>query len=110
MLKYKSADSLAQFEQVVLTAVHLLRGEGYSVTITDKVGEIVGKSVSQGAVYSSLERLVRKELCDAWFVDPNLTRGGYSRRCFKVTEAGGLALAKARKQAQTLADALGEFA
>ena len=104
------AESVGQFEQVVLTAVHLLGGDGYSVSITDKVAELQKKRISQGAVYSSLERLLRKGLVDAWFVDPNLTRGGYSKRCFKLTEAGSVALTQAREQAQTMLDALGDFA
>jgi len=97
-------------EQTVLIATHLLRGEGYSVSITEKVSELARKRVTLGAVYSSLDRLERKGLVKAWFVDPQLKRGAQSRRCFRVTEAGELALADARTAAQVVLNALGDFA
>lgn len=109
-MAFKRFDPVGPFEQLVLTAVHLLHGEGYSVSIHEKVIEIAGRRVTMGACYSSLDRLARKGLIEARFVDPNLTRGAYSKRCFTITPTGVQALAEARKHAQALVDILGEFA
>ena len=103
-------DAVGPFEQIVLTAVHHLKGEGYSVTIHEKVNEIAGRRVTMGACYSSLDRLARKGFIEARFVDPNFTRGAYSKRCFTITEAGVQALTEALKHAQSMVDILGEFA
>jgi len=44
--------SCGQFEQLVLTAILLLREDAYGITIHQKVGELSGpKPVTLGAVY-----------------------------------------------------------
>lgn len=103
-------ESLGQFEQLVLTAAYLLRGEGYSVNITDKVNEMAPKRVMLGAVYVSLDRLESRGLVSSWFADPTPERGGKAKRYFKVTPAGESALGQMRATAQLLIDALGDLA
>ena len=103
-------DLIGPFEELVLTAVHLLQGEGYSVSIHEKVSEIAGRRVTMGACYSTLDRLARKGFVEARFVDPNLTRGAYSKRCFTISESGVKALKEAKTHAQSLVDLLGGLA
>ena len=106
----ETTESLGQFEQLVLTAAYLLRGEGYSVTITDKVAEMSAKRVMLGAVYVSLDRLERRGLLTSWFGERRPGRGGgKARRYFKITPAGERALAQTKATAKLLIDALGEL-
>src|SRR5207249_11615899 len=52
-----SIEAVEPFDQLVLAAVYLLHGEGYSVNITDKVSQMSGTRVLLGATFVSLARL-----------------------------------------------------
>jgi PadR family transcriptional regulator PadR len=103
-------ETLGQFEQLVLTATYLLRGEGYSVPIWDKVSELSEKRVMLGAVFVSLDRLQRKGLVTSWFGEATATRGGKAKRFFKVTDAGERALSHMKATAARLIDVLRDLA
>jgi DNA-binding PadR family transcriptional regulator len=102
MKKKDKVETLGQFEQLVLTAAYLLRGKGYSVTITDKVNEMSPKRVMLGAVYVSLDRMESRGLLKSWFSEPTPERGGKSKRYFKVSAAGERALARMKATAMVL--------
>lgn len=83
------ADSLGQFEQLVLTAILTLRDQAYGVTIHARVAELSRpKSVSLGAVYVTLDRLEDKRLVKSWLSDPTPERGGRAKRCYEVQALG----------------------
>src|ERR1700676_666047 len=83
------ADSLGQFEQLVLTAVLSLRDEAYGVTIHDKVAELAQpKRISLGAVYVTLDRLEDKGFLSSWLADPTPERGGRAKRCYQLQALG----------------------
>src|SRR5881296_3700294 len=80
-----NADSLGQFEQLVLTAILSLREDAYGVTIHAKVGELAHpKAVSLGAVYVTLDRLEDKGMVSSWLSDPTPERGGRAKRCYRL--------------------------
>ena len=54
--------SLGHVDQLVLTAVYLLRGEGTSLRIDEKVSDLTAQIVDTGAVFISLDRLERGKL------------------------------------------------
>ncbi len=56
----KNADSLGQFEQLVLTGVLLLREQAYGMAVHAKVCELGGRQVLLPAVYVTLDRLEDK--------------------------------------------------
>jgi PadR family transcriptional regulator PadR len=103
-------ETLGQFEQLVLTATYLLRGEGYSVSIWDKVSELSSKRVMLGAVFVSLDRLEKKGLVTSWFGEAKAERGGRAKRIFKITDAGERALSNMKATAIQLIGVLGELA
>ena len=103
-------ESLGQFEQLVLTAVYLLRGQGYTVNITEKVDELAGRRVLIGGVFTALGRLQNRGLVTSRLTTPTKERGGKAKRYFKITPAGERALAQAKASAQQLLDALGDLA
>ena len=86
-------DSLGQFEQLVLTAVLLLRDRAYGVTIQTKVAELAQpKAISLGAVYITLDRLEDKGFLSSWLSDPTPERGGRPKRCYQLLAPGERAL------------------
>ena len=100
-------DSLGQFEQIVLTAILALDGNAYGVTIHAKVEELSRpKKVARGAVYATLDRMEDKGLVASWLSEPTATRGGRSRRHYRLEKSGEKALRESAKAAQRLVDVI----
>lgn len=87
---------LGEFEQIVLLAVVRMGDEAYGVPIRREIEKRAGRTVTVGALYSTLDRLEAKGLLSSWFADPTAERGGRSRRYFRIEPAGVEALADAR--------------
>ena len=51
---------LGEFEQIVLLALIHLKENAYGMTIRMEINERIGRDVSIGAVYTTLERLEKK--------------------------------------------------
>lgn len=103
------ADSLGQFEQVVLTAVLALGDNAYGVTIHAKVEELSRpKKVARGAVYATLDRMEDKKLIASWLSDPTPERGGRSRRHYRLEKSGQQALRESAKAARTLYETIAQ--
>jgi DNA-binding PadR family transcriptional regulator len=87
---------LGEFEQLVLLAVLRLGDEAYAVTIRQAIEDAAMRTVSRGALYTTLERLETKGLLSSRMGEPTADRGGRARRYHKVTAAGMRALRAAR--------------
>lgn len=88
---------LGEFEQMVLLAVLQLKAEAFAVGILEELDRRVGRSVSRGALYKTLERLETKGFL-AWGTEEGPPeRGGHPRRLFAVTPRGIAALQEARQ-------------
>jgi PadR family transcriptional regulator PadR len=85
-------DQLGAFEELVLLAVHGLGDDAYGIAVQDVLERETGRSVSLGPVYTVLDRLEGKGLVRSTMVAGTPTRGGRSRRVFKLTAAGSRAL------------------
>jgi DNA-binding PadR family transcriptional regulator len=84
---------LGEFEFLVVAAVLGLKQEAYSLSIRDRLSERVpGRSISTGAVYSTLTRLEEKGLLESWLGDPTPERGGKPKRFYRVRAEGEIAL------------------
>jgi len=103
-------EPLSSFDQLMLTAVYLLRGAGYSVNISDKVSGISGKPASLGATFASLGRLERLGLITARVTDARTDPEHKGRRYFTATLAAERVLAEAKETSEIVADFLGDFA
>jgi PadR family transcriptional regulator PadR len=108
-------DSLGQFEQIVLTAILALDGNGYGVTIHAKVEDLSRpKKVTRGAVYATLDRMEDKGLIASWLSEPTGMRGGRSRRHYRLEKSGQQALRESARAAkrlyETIAQSLGGLA
>lgn len=91
---------LGEFEQVVLLAI--LGGDAGDGTaaldVRRRLEELLGRSVSRGALYRTLDRIEHKGWV-RWTVDEEDVpeRGGYPRRRFTVTPRGIEALSSSRR-------------
>ena len=87
---------LGEFEQMVLLAILQLDDEAFALAVTLELDQRVGRRVSRGALYKTLERLEEKGLVD-WEVEETTPgRGGHPRRRFRVTGTGITALGVAK--------------
>ena len=103
------ADSLGQFEQLVLTAILQLRDDAYGVTIHAEVeGLARPKSVSLGAVYVTLDRLEDKGLIGSWLSEPTAGRGGRAKRCYRLEALGERALEESAVTARRIWESIAE--
>jgi PadR family transcriptional regulator len=84
---------LGEFEQVVLLAVVRLAADAYGTNIRREIAARGGRTVSIGAAYATLDRLVDKGYLKSR--EP-ADRGGPARRYFTMTRAGIAALEHSR--------------
>jgi PadR family transcriptional regulator, regulatory protein PadR len=99
------AESLGQFEQLVLTAILTLREDAYGITIHEKVQQLAHpKSVSLGAIYVTLDRLEDKGMVASRLSDPTPERGGRAKRYYHLEGVGEAALQEAALTAKRIWD------
>lgn len=87
-----SNHKLGEFEELVLLAIGGLKQEAYSVSIQQLLEAHTRRTVSMGALYSSLERLSKKGYLESEMSEPTPERGGKSKRVYTVTYEGEVAL------------------
>jgi PadR family transcriptional regulator PadR len=97
---------LGEFEQLVLLAVLQLGDEAYAVPMRQVIERAAARSVSRGALYTTLERLEAKGLLSSQMGEPTIERGGRARRYHSVTPAGLRALRAARDAVSRLSTGL----
>jgi DNA-binding PadR family transcriptional regulator len=91
------ADTLGEFEQIVLLAIVRLGSDAYGSTIRREIDDRIGRAISVGALYTALDRLERKGYVASRLSDPTPQRGGRAKRYFKLRPAGASALRRSRQ-------------
>jgi PadR family transcriptional regulator PadR len=89
-------DYLGEFEQLVLLALMRLGEGAYGVTIRQEIEARTGRDVSLGSIYPTLHRLEEKGLVSSYNGEPTATRGGRSKRHFRLEPNGHNALNRSR--------------
>jgi PadR family transcriptional regulator PadR len=87
---------LTKLEELVLISVLKLRDRAYGISIYDFIVAITGKKISVSSVYFPLERLVRKGYLQTLKGEPTPKRGGMSKRYYRLTRTGIVALQENR--------------
>ena len=87
-----SQDRLGEFEILVLAALIRLGDEAYGVSVRREVEARTGRSISIGAVYTTLGRLERKGFVRSHVGEPTAERGGRAKKYFRAEVAGRRAL------------------
>ena len=85
-------DNLGEFEVLILSSLSILGENAYGMTIHEKVEDLGERTVSLGAVYTTLDRLEQKGFATSWFSEPTQERGGRAKRFFEITASGHRAL------------------
>lgn len=93
---------IGEFEELVLLAILALRNEAYGVKIGDAVADATGRSVSVGALYTTLTRLEEKGLISSWMGEATAERGGRAKKYFRIEAPGKLALSHANASRRRL--------
>ena len=78
---------VGEFEYLLLTAAARLNEQAYGAAIRRLLAE-VGRPVSIGALYTTIDRLEQKGLVTTWMGEATAERGGRAKRMVKVTAAG----------------------
>ena len=79
---------LGEFEYLVLAAAARLGEGAYGATIRDEVEQGTRHRCSNGALYTTLDRLEHKGVIKTWMGDPTPQRGGRSKRLVRITPKG----------------------
>ena len=97
-----------EFEQMLLLAALRLGEDAYGVRLGRELEERVGRRVSRGSVYVTLDRLEAKGWIESETVPSGGARGGRPRRVARVTPDGMVALRRSREALLDLWDGLEE--
>lgn len=79
---------LGEFEQMLLLAALRLGEEAYGVALMRELETAVGRRVSRGSVYVTLDRMEEKGWVSSSLSEAREERGGRPRRVVKVTPEG----------------------
>jgi len=93
---------LSRVEEILLLVVWDLGDGAYGVPIRQRVGRLLGRSLSVGAVYVPLERMMAGGLLRAEEGEPTPVRGGRRKRYYRLTPRGLRALKETRRVTESL--------
>ncbi|MFC1564032.1 PadR family transcriptional regulator [candidate division KSB1 bacterium] len=100
---------LTRLEEVILMSIWRLKDDAYGVTINREVSGMTGKEYSMGALYFSLDQLLRKGFVSKRYGNPTPERGGRSKIFYDLTGEGKTALQNVRKLQESLWSDVPEF-
>jgi PadR family transcriptional regulator PadR len=99
---------LSRTEEFILLSVLFLKDQAYSVLIRKRLNEMTGKTWSFGALFISLEQLVKKGYLTSSLTSPLPERGGRSKRIYALTQDGHKALEEIKRMERKMWEAVPE--
>lgn len=87
---------LGDFEEVIMLLVGILDKNAYAFKIADEFKSQTGRSVSIGAVHSTLSRLDKKGFVTSEMGGATSARGGRRKRIYTITAHGQRVLTDSR--------------
>ena len=102
-----SRSGLGELEQLILLSILRLEHRAFGPDIARDLEDSVGRRVTRGALYSTLNRLEEKGLLGWVPEEPGEDRRGHIRRLFSLTGEGLSALRAQRETLLTLWDGVG---
>jgi len=99
-------DYLGEFEHIIVLALLRLEDRAYGVTVRQEIEFRIQREVSIGAVYATLDRLETKGYVKSHHGDPTPERGGRSKRFFRVTAKGMVAVNRTQRALQSMVEGL----
>jgi PadR family transcriptional regulator, regulatory protein PadR len=83
---------IGEFEELVLLTIASLQDNAYGTSIKESIEERTDRSISLGALHSTITRLEEKRYLESWLGEPTQERGGRRKRYFEITHDGKVAL------------------
>ncbi len=87
---------LGEFEELVLLTIAALGNEAYGVSIQLNLESRCKRSISIGALHSTITRLEEKGFLKSWMGGATQERGGRSKRFYEVTQTGKSVLSETK--------------
>lgn len=103
-------NQIGELEETVLLTVAVLFGDAYGFTIKNEMEEKSGRSISIGALRTTLARLEEKGYLESTLGEPTKIRGGKRKRFYTVTQLGKKALMQVRETRNHLWELIPEAA
>lgn len=100
------AESLGEFEQLVMLAVVRLDDEAYGTSIREELKHRAERDVSPGAIFTTLERLEARGLVTSRYADATAERGGRRKRFYTLSADGRRALTRSLEIVKRMARGL----
>ncbi len=95
---------LGELEELVLLTITALDDNAYGVSIQQELESRCNRSISIGALHSTITRLEEKGFLKSWVGGATAERGGRSKRYYDMTHAGRKALTEAKSLRDQLWD------
>lgn len=87
---------IGELEHMVLLTVLQLKEQAYGAQIRQYLAQQVGRDLSIGALYTTLERLEQKGLLQTSRGEATAERGGRAKKYFEITAQGSQALRRSK--------------
>lgn len=94
--------NLGEYEELVLLTIAALLNDAYSVAICDELEKHAGRPSKLGVVHAVLNRLEEKGLAKSHLGEATNARGGKRKRYYELTQAGKVALMRAKEVRESL--------
>ncbi|MEN6311694.1 MAG: PadR family transcriptional regulator [Acidobacteriota bacterium] len=88
---------LSRSEELILIAVWRLKADAYVVTIRKELSAMTGETWALGALFVTLDRMMRKGYLDSRLSESTARRGGRVKRLYRLTPTAVEALNKIRQ-------------
>jgi PadR family transcriptional regulator PadR len=92
---------LTKLEEGVLLTIMKLKDDAYIVSIKDQLERFTEKKLSFGALYVSLNRLIKYGYLESHIGESSSVRGGRAKKYYKLTK-NGISSLKHTRQLQRL--------
>ena len=79
---------LGEFEELLLLVILILADEAYGVSIKEEIYRRTERSISRGALHTSLTRLEKKGYIQSDFGEATPVRGGRRKKYYRLTQEG----------------------
>ncbi|MEQ9425767.1 MAG: PadR family transcriptional regulator [Cyclobacteriaceae bacterium] len=103
-------ENIGEFEELILLLILKLKEDAYGLAIRKALKNQAERTVTIGAVHSTLNRLESKGFAESYLSEATDKRGGRRKRLFTITASGKKALEKSRDLKVSLWTSIPELA
>ena len=100
---------LTRAEEMILLSILRLKDNAYCVPIFDEIQRITQKKWTMGGIYIPLYRLEKNGYVESHLGQPTATRGGKSKRFYRLTPKGLKSLKTIKKIEKATWEGLTQF-